>query len=240
MLFEDGQGCLELIEIPDYFPVTPMNKSLILLLILLSIGAWADTLPQQVTQFFRQRDPLYASQTEVTVRTPPGQWPDCPAPEFSLPGNSRRWGNLTLTAQCGRSRHFLQVVVAVTGTYYVARQRIPRGSEVTLAQLTPCQGRLDRLPARVLLDISSALPAIALQNLSPGKVILTSLLRKPWRVRNGDNVRVIVQGPGFSAATAGKALNNAATGDQVRVRTPAGQLIVATVDDQGVLQAATN
>lgn len=217
-----------------------MNKSLLLFLILSCISVRAETLPRQLTQFFRQRDPHYASQTEVILRTPSEQWPDCPAPEFSLPGNSRRWGNLTIAAQCGGSRHFLQVVVAVTGTYYVARRRIPRGSEVTLAQLTPCQGRLDRLPSRVLLDATATLPAIALQDLSPGKVILTSLLRKPWRVRNGDHVRVMLQGPGFSATTAGKALNNAATGEQVRVRTAAGQLIVATVDAQGVLQAGIN
>ena len=217
-----------------------MNKSLILLLLLSGISAHADTLPQQLTHFFRQREPQYARQTTVTIRTPAAQWPECPAPAFSLPGNSRRWGPLTITARCGRTRHFLQIVVSVTGTYYVARRGIARGSEITLASLTPCQGRLDTLPSRALLDPSTALPAIALQNLPAGKVVLTSLLRKPWRVRNGDTVRVMLEGAGFSATTTGKALNNAATGEQVRVRTSTGRLIVATIDDRGVLQAGNN
>ena len=101
-------------------------------------------------------------------------------------------------------------------------------------------GRLDTLPARALLFPETLLPAIALQSVLPGKVIITSLFRQPWQVKSGDNVQVEWYGEGFSASASGTALNNAAAGGEVRVRTENGQIVSAVVDAHGKLSVKIN
>ncbi len=215
-------------------------RHLLFLLLLLPGVLLAASLPDQLIGYFAQRDPLYAGHMQVNIRTPASQWPECPQPVFSLPGSSQRWGRMTLSARCGPRRHFLQIELQVTGTYYVAAQSISRGSLVSAQMLSARTGRLDTLPSRALLDPGALLPAIALQTISPGKVIISGLLRQPWQVKSGDTVQVILQGIGFSASTSGIALNNAAAQGEVRVRTENGQIVIAIVDARGKLSVKIN
>ena len=216
------------------------KKMLFLLLLITPLFSLASPLQQQLTQFFRQREPQYAGQMQAVIITPRQGWPVCSRPVFSLPGNSRRWGKMTVAARCGPRKNFLQTELQVTGNYYVAAQQIPRGSLVTQQLLSRCYGRLDTLPARSLLVPSQTLPAIALQTLQPGKVIIRTQLRQPWQVTSGDQVQVSLYGNGFSVGTAGTALNNATAGNEVRVRTLNGQIIIATVDSHGLLSVKIN
>ncbi|WP_294912712.1 flagellar basal body P-ring formation chaperone FlgA [Tatumella sp. UBA2305] len=195
----------------------------------------ANDLSQQLKVFFARRDPGYAAHMQVVVRTPSKQWPDCTQPVFSLPGNSQRWGRMTVSASCGQRRNFLQIELQVTGQYYVSSQTISRGSLVSRNMLSVQSGRLDKLPARSLLVPETLLPAIALQSVPPGKVIISSLFRKPWRVKSGDNVQVELSGEGFRASSSGTALNNAAAGGEVKVRTENGRIVSAVVDARGKL-----
>ncbi len=217
-----------------------MRKHLLLLLLFPAFFGQANDLPQQLNTFFARRDPFYAAHMQVVVRTPAQQWPDCTQPVLSLPGNSQRWGRMTVGARCGERRNFLQIELQVTGQYYVSAQPISRGSLVSRQMLSVQSGRLDTLPARALLVPETRLPAIALQSVPPGKVIISSLLRQPWLVKSGDNVQVELEGEGFSASTSGTALNNAAAGGEVRIRTDNGQIVSAAVDAHGKLSVKIN
>ena len=217
-----------------------MRKHLSLLLLFPAFYGQANDLSQQLKVFFASRDPGYAAHMQVVVRTPSKQWPDCTQPVFSLPGNRQRWGRMTVSAGCGQRRNFLQVELQVTGQYYVSAQAISRGSLVSRNMLSVQNGRLDKLPARALLVPETLLPAIALQSVPPGKVIISSLFRKPWRVKSGDNVQVELNGEGFRASSSGTALNNAAAGGEVKVRTENGQIVSAMVDAHGKLSVNIN
>ncbi|ARU93625.1 flagellar basal body P-ring formation chaperone FlgA [Tatumella citrea] len=217
-----------------------MKKCLFLQLLIPAFFAHADSLSQQLNTYFAGRDPQYAAGMQVIVRTPEPQWPHCTQPVFSLPGNSQRWGRMTIAARCGQRRHFLQIELRVTGKYYVSAQAISRGGLVNRQMLSVRSGRLDTLPARTLLFPETLLPAIALQSVPPGKVIISSLFRQPWQVKSGDNVQIELSGEGFSASAAGTALNNAAAGGEVRVRTENGQIVNALVDVHGKLRVKIN
>ncbi|WP_213072614.1 hypothetical protein, partial [Acinetobacter baumannii] len=43
----------------------------------------------QVNQFFQQQYPDKESQVKVVIKTPQNQWPQCDAPEITLPANAR-------------------------------------------------------------------------------------------------------------------------------------------------------
>lgn len=202
-------------------------------LLLLVHSASAADLTSQLTQFFQARDAEHAQGMQVVVRTPQNQWPACEAPQFSLPGNSRMWGNISVAANCGQTRRYLQVQVQVSGNYVVVSRQVARGATLTLADLEVKQGRLDTLPARIADTPEQLADAIAMRDLVPGQPITLMMVRQPWRVQAGQNVMVIAQGDGFNASGEGKAMNNATAAQPVRVRMNNGQVVSGRVDPNG-------
>ncbi|WP_130834698.1 flagellar basal body P-ring formation chaperone FlgA [[Erwinia] mediterraneensis] len=204
-----------------------------MLLVLIALPVRASDLTAQLTRFFQVRDPQHAAGMKVVVRTPEAQWPACEAPRFTLPGNSRLWGNLSVAANCGENRRYLQVQVQVTGNYLVATHALTRGSSVTASDFRLQSGRLDTLPARALFNSNGLNDAVVLRDILPGQPVTLSMLRQPWRVKAGQKVVVIASGDGFNASGAGQALNNAAASQWVRVRMGNGQVVSGRVDDDG-------
>jgi len=200
---------------------------------LLSVQTSAADLTAQLNQFFKARDAQHAPEMQVVLRTPAAQWPPCEAPQFSLPGNSRPWGNISVAASCGQQRRYLQVQVQVSGQYVVATRQVARGSTVNAADLQLKHGRLDTLPARTVLNPQQAIDAISVRDISPGQAITLSMVRQPWRVKAGQNVLVIAQGEGFNASGEGRALNNAVVAQSVRVRMGNGQIVNGKVAADG-------
>ncbi|PNS13397.1 flagellar biosynthesis protein FlgA [Mixta theicola] len=203
------------------------------ILTLLVMPVRADDLSAQLNQFFKTRDPLHAAGMNVVVRTPEQQWPPCATPQFSLPGNSRLWGNMSVAANCDRERRYLQVEVQVTGDYVVANRQIPRGSALTAGDIVIKQGRLDTLPARAVLDPQQIVEAVSVRDILPDQPLTLSMVRQAWRVKAGQPVIVIAQGDGFNVSSEGRALNNATAMQRVRVRMGNGQIVSGNVSADG-------
>lgn len=203
------------------------------MLTLLVMPVGAEDLGAQLNQFFKTRDPLHAAGMNVVVRTPQNQWPPCEAPQFSLPGNSRLWGNMSVAATCDRQRRYLQVEVQVTGEYVVVNRQIPRGTTLTADDVMIKQGRLDTLPARAVLDPQQIVDAVSVRDILPDQPLTLSMVRQAWRVKAGQPVIVIAQGDGFNVSSEGRALNNATAMQRVRVRMGNGQVVSGNVGADG-------
>lgn len=203
------------------------------LLALFALPVMAGDFSAQLNQFFKARDPQHAAGMNVVIRTPQTQWPTCDAPQFTLPGNSRAWGNMSVAANCGENRRYIQVQVQVTGAYLVAKNAIPRGNTVSKDDFRIENGRLDTLPPRTLLNDESVADAVVLRDIQPGQPVSQSMLRQPWRVKAGQDVMVVASGDGFDASGEGKALNNGTISQWVRVRMGNGQVVSGRVSDDG-------
>lgn len=212
---------------------TPLLAGLPGLLILWCLQASAADLGAQLSQFFKARDPSHAADMKVVVRTPAEQWPQCEAPSFTLPGNARLWGNISVAANCDQNRRYLQVQVQVTGEYVVATRQVTRGKPLEAGDMTTKRGRLDTLPARAIINPQEAIDAISMRDIPPGQPITSTMVRQPWRVKAGQNVVVIAQGDGFSATGEGRVLNNATATQAVRVRMNNGQVVSGKADADG-------
>lgn len=203
------------------------------LLALIALPVMAGDFSAQLSQFFKARDPQHAAGMNVVIRTPQAQWPECEAPQFTLPGNSRAWGNMSVAANCGENRRYIQVQVQVTGDYLVATKLIARGSTVTKEDFRIQNGRLDNLPPRTLFTDESVADSVVLRDIQPGQPVSQSMLRQPWRVKAGQDVMVVASGDGFDASGEGKALNNGTISQWVRVRMGNGQVVSGRVSDDG-------
>jgi flagella basal body P-ring formation protein FlgA len=202
-------------------------------LLLWSTLSQAQDLNAQLTAFFAQRLAGFSDEVSVQVRTPASMLPTCDTPEFSVLGNTRQWGNLSVTARCANEKRFIQVAVQATGDYVVASRNIPRGAALQPGSVTLKRGRLDQLPPRTILDINQAQNAISLRDLVPGQPLQLSMLRQAWLIKAGQRVMVIASGDGFSVNSEGQALNNAAVAQNARVRMTSGQVVSGTVNSDG-------
>lgn len=201
-------------------------------LMLLNAAAYADITPA-LTAFFAQRLAGISDEVQVLVKTPQNNWPTCEDPAWSVPGNARLWGNLSVLARCGDDKRYIQVNVQAYGEYVVASAPVARGSALNDANLRLQRGRLDQLPPRAVMSLDQAREAQTLRDLAPGQTLTLSMVRQPWRVKAGQRVMVIASGQGFNVNSEGLALNNAAVTQNARVRMANGQVVSGTVDSDG-------
>ncbi|PWC17435.1 flagellar basal body P-ring formation chaperone FlgA [Brenneria corticis] len=202
---------------------------------LVSGYASAGDLSDQINRFFSDRYKESAHSVNVVVKSPESQWPKCARPQISLPGNTRAWGNISVSVRCDGQRRFIQTEVQVTGNYVVGARIVHRGSTLEEKDLRLTKGRLDKLPPRTILTLEAAEGAIALRDLTPGQPITTSMLRRAWIIKAGQNVQVLAEGAGFAINSEGKAMTNAAVGQSVRVRMASGQIISGIAREDGII-----
>ncbi|MEQ9888061.1 flagellar basal body P-ring formation chaperone FlgA [Pectobacterium zantedeschiae] len=203
--------------------------------LILCASANANDLPAQINQFFASRFQGSTNSVNVVVKSPESQWPQCEVPQITLPGNTKMWGNVSLSVRCGQQRRFIQTEVQVTGNYVTSSRPINRGTTLTEKDISLTKGRLDLLPLRPILTLQGAQGAVVLRDLTPGQVITASMIRRAWVVKAGQSVQIIAQGAGFTVNGEGKAMNNAATGQAVRVRTANGQIVSGITNEDGII-----
>lgn len=197
-------------------------------------SANSDTLlTAQLQQFFGQQYADSGMQVKVVVTTPAARQPQCLSPQFMLSSNSRTWGNVSVAVNCNGQKSYVQTKVQVSGTYWVAAKNVPAGAHLAQADLEAKNGRLDLLPPRAILDSTQAINGVTLRNISIGQPLTLSMLRRPWMVHAGQEVQVQATGSGFNVSSAGKAMNNAAANESVRIRMPSGAIVNGTVGSDG-------
>lgn len=195
--------------------------------------AQAADIQTQLRDFFSTRLTGFSDEVNVSLRNTQNLKLACENPTFSTPGNSRLWGNLTVLAQCGNAKQYLQVSVQAVGDYVVATTPIVRGAPIEAQSVTLMRGRLDQLPPRTMLTLAQAEDAISLRDVAIGQPIQLSMVRQSWRVKAGQKVQVIAQGEGFSINGEGQALNNAGVSQNARVRMSSGQVVSGQVNTDG-------
>ena len=195
--------------------------------------AQAADIQTQLRDFFSTRLTGFSDEVNVSLRNTQNLKLACENPTFSTPGNSRLWGNLTVLAQCGNAKQYLQVSVQAVGDYVVAATPIVRGAPIEAQSVTLMRGRLDQLPPRTMLTLAQAEDAISLRDVAIGQPIQLSMVLQSWRVKAGQKVQVIAQGEGFSINGEGQALNNAGVSQNARVRMSSGQVVSGQVNTDG-------
>ncbi|QIN63475.1 Chaperone for flagella basal body P-ring formation [Caballeronia sp. SBC1] len=207
--------------------------------------------PSQLTQdgdsvraaalvFLTQQAAGLPGKADITV-TPvfPRGLAACSTLEPFLPAGSRVWGRTTVGVRCSGERPwtlYLQARVSVMATYYLAARAVAPGEVLTTADLIPREGDLTAMPQAIVTDPSQAVGAVTLSRLAAGLPLRTDMLRGAGAVVIGQSVRVVTAGAGFSISAEGSVMNNAAPGQQVRVKTAGGQIISGIVKDGSTVE----
>lgn len=163
----------------------------------------------------------------------------CTTLEPFMPTGARLWGTTSVGVRCAGAKPwtlYLQARIAIESTYYLAARQIEAGTVVTPQDLLARNGDLSNLPRAIITDPSQAVGSTTLVRVGAGMPLRQDLLKSASAVAIGQTVRVVAQGQGFQISAEGSVMNNAAPGQQVRVKMAGGQIISGIVVDGGTVQ----
>lgn len=152
----------------------------------------------------------------------------CARPEVQTTRGARLWGRSAALLRCpGQVSWSLRVPVNVRvwGSALVATRPLMASAPIEAADLREATVELTQEPQGVVTDFAQLAGQVPTRIIRTGQPIALIALRAQPVVRQGDPVKVMGRGKGFSVATEGVALNTAAQGQSVRVRTPTGRIL---------------
>ncbi|RJS95175.1 flagellar basal body P-ring formation chaperone FlgA [Salinisphaera sp. Q1T1-3] len=198
-----------------------------------------EALSSRIQDFLHAENAGVGDHVTVDINTPLANLKGCRDAQPFLPGRANRTtGRITVGLHCsggGEETRYVQADVRVFGTYYVASRDIQTGRTLEAGDLTPRDGditrNLDRLPANEKAIIGQQ----ARRRIGESQAIVANMLTAPDLIRRGERVKIVSRGPGFSITTRGRALDNAAAGTSLRVRTDNGTVISGIPRSAGVV-----
>lgn len=214
------------------------------LLFLVPAQAYAQaTLNSTLEDFLRVQTQGLPGKVSYSINQldPRTQLAPCNAFEPFVPAGSKLWGKTTIGVRClGPSTWtiYVQAQISVSGNYLVSARTIPAGYILGATDVVTRSGDLSTLPSSVLTDQAQAVGKTAKGGFAAGQPLRSDQLIAPWAVQQGQNVRTISNGPGFSVSSEGKALNNAVEGQVVQVRTNSGQTLSGIARTGGVVEVS--
>ena len=176
---------------------------------------------------------------EVRALDPRTSLPACPDPQaFQQPG-ARAWGNTTVGVRCTAPTAwtvYVQAKVSVQGDYVAAAVPLAQGQPIEQSQLVLMKGDLAAMPNGVVTDMAQAIGRSSTVSLPSGAPLRLDALRSKPVVQQGQLVRVVSSGEGFRVSAEARAIGNAAEGQVVQVRTPAGAIISGIAKAGGLVE----
>ncbi|UGQ45233.1 flagellar basal body P-ring formation chaperone FlgA [Massilia endophytica] len=203
----------------------------------------AARLRQTVEQFLQVQSAGLPGKVNVTVgaidsRTALGP---CAAPEAFLMPGARAWGKTSVGVRCAAPSTwtvYIQANVSVLGNYIAAGVPLAQGQTIQESQLVTLQADLTTLPSNIVTDKAQVVGRSSNISLAAGMPLRLDNMRNKPVVQNGQLVRLVAAGAGFSISSEGKATGNASEGQVVQVRTASGQQVSGVAKAGGLVEVA--
>ena len=163
----------------------------------------------------------------------------CANPEAFLPPGSRAWGKTSVGVRCGAPAAwsiYISATVHVEDDYLAAAAPLAQGQTIGPNDIARLRGDLTMLPPGILTEPAQAVGQTVLRSLPMGAPLRQDALRARQAVTQGQVVRVVAGGAGFSVSGEGRALANGADGQTIQVRTAAGQVVSGVARAGGTVE----
>lgn len=162
----------------------------------------------------------------------------CLAISVTMDATARAWGKTHVNVHCTSDnpwRIYVPVEIHVLASYVVSTRPLSAGQLISATDIALHPGDLAELPQGTLTDLAQALGQISRISLPANRPLRTDMLRQPQIITQGQNVKINSGGVGFQVSSNGRALNNAATGQLVRVRLASGQTVSGVAQANGTV-----
>lgn len=193
-------------------------------------GAATDPVIDTAERYARLQTQGLPGKVSITVGRldPRTQLPPCSAHEAYTPTGARLWGRTNIGVRCLGPNVWnvlVPVQITVTGQYVTTARPLSAGQLIQAGDLAVVSGDLATQPVGVVTDPAAAVGKTLKNSLAGGLALRADQLLAPLVIRQGQTVRLVSTGPGFSVSGEGKAINNAAEGQVAQIRMPSGQVV---------------
>ncbi|MGZ8357984.1 MAG: flagellar basal body P-ring formation chaperone FlgA [Telluria sp.] len=198
---------------------------------------------QVVEQYLKAQTAGLAGKVTVSVGKldPRMSLAACPAPEaFQQPG-ARAWGKTTVGVRCASPAPwtvYIQAQVSVVNDYVAAAVPLVQGQTIDKSQLAMVKGDIAALPNGVVTDMEQAVGRTSVMSVQSGAPLRADMLRSKPVVQQGQLVKVITHGKGFSVSAEARAIGTAADGQVVQARTSTGAVVSGLARAGGQVEVA--
>jgi flagellar basal body P-ring formation protein FlgA len=227
-----------------------MKSSLVIALLLAAPLAFAQgarqdpaALRNTVQQFLQTETAGLPGQVTVKVGAidPRMSLAACPAPEAFMQPGARAWGKTTVGVRCTAPTAwtiYIQAQVSVLADYVTAAVPLAQGQTIDQGQLALMKGDIAAMPNGIVTDMAQAVGRSPTVSLAAGTPLRLDTLKSKPVVQQGQSVRLVSSGAGFSVSVEGRAIGTAGEGQIVQVRTPAGAIVSGTARAGGLVEVA--
>ncbi|TFW32069.1 flagellar basal body P-ring formation chaperone FlgA [Massilia horti] len=166
---------------------------------------------------------------------------NCPAPQAFLQPGARAWGKTTVGVRCTQPSPwtvYIQAQVSVVADYVAAAVSLAQGQPLEAGQLTLVKGDIAAMPNGIVTDIAQALGRSPTVSLAAGTPLRLDTLKARPVVQQGQTVRLVSSGAGFSVSSEARAIGNAGEGQVVQARTASGAIVSGTARAGGLVEVA--
>jgi flagella basal body P-ring formation protein FlgA len=207
---------------------------------LFALAADSATILDTAEQHIRLQTKNIAGKATITMgQIDASRLAPCSALEAFTPQGSKIIGRTHIGVRCLSPNSWSVLVpaqIAVTGNYVTAGRPLIAGQVITESDLVTLSGDVSQLPSGVASDPSGVVGKTVRNSLGAGQIIRFDQLVAPIVIRQGQTVRVVSKGNGFSVSAEGKAINNVALGQPAQVRMNSGQTITGTARADGSVE----
>lgn len=159
-----------------------------------------------------------------------------------LPAGTRLWGRSRIGLRCDdgpvRWNVFLPVTVRVWGPAWVIRKPLAPDTTLNLEDAELAEVDWTESTASVLARTQDWVGSQTSRALMPGQALRQGMVRPPQAFSAGSQVKVTIQGAGFSMAATGEALTHGFLGQSARVRMPNRKVISGIVRDAETVEVS--
>ncbi|MFA6970905.1 MAG: flagellar basal body P-ring formation chaperone FlgA [Gallionella sp.] len=161
----------------------------------------------------------------------------CKKIEAFLPAGSQLIGRVSIGVRCVEPNGwsiFIPVQIKITRELLISARPLSMGQAVHEEDLA--RQTTETMQNIGLTDARQVIGKVLRYSIAAGYILREDMLRSPYSVKQGQSVKLSVQGGGFSLSSSGVALNNASEGETVQIRTSSGRVISGIAGTEGVVQ----
>jgi flagella basal body P-ring formation protein FlgA len=184
-----------------------------------------------------QNMPGKASITMGQVNT--SRLPPCTTHEAFFPPGARIASKVYVGVRCLGPNTWSVLIpaqIAVTGNYASTTRPLVVGQIIQAGDLVTQTGDIFSLPTGTITNPGDAIGKVLKNSVGVGQALRENQLQTPFAIRQGQTVKVISKGPGFSVSAEGKAVNNATSGQVTQIRMESGQVISGVAKPDGTIE----
>lgn|GEM_PF-93868 len=152
----------------------------------------------------------------------------CARIEPFVPPGTRVWGRINVGMRCREGATwsvFVPVTVKVYGAALTAKKSLMAGAIPAVNDIEAVEAELSREPGTPVMDLNQIAGRVLSRAVFSGQILRLEYFRAAWAISQGDQVKLLANGPGFSISADGEALAHAAAGQTVRVKTETGRVV---------------